>query len=141
MEVRLVFFWEKMMSQDIDLAIVGVSNLIGETLLEIFEQRAFAVNNLFLVDQEDEVGRQLQFNDQSHKIEALDSFDFSQVQIAVFAADENLVLEYAQMAADQGAIVIDALGVMSDEFDIPLVVPEEASVTVNVLASATLVIV
>lgn len=110
------------MSQGINLAVVGATGLVGEAIVEILEQRELLLDNLVLLDSEENVGTTLQFNDTSCRVESVSDFDFSQVQIALFSGAENLSEEHAQIAADQGCVVIDCSRTFSDEFDVPMVV-------------------
>ena len=112
------------MEQGYKIAVVGATGMVGETLLEILEQRAFPVEQLFLLASEHSVGKSIQFNELSHRVEAIDDFDFSKVQIAFFTAGASISEEYAQIAADQGCIVIDNTSCFRYEEDVPLVIPE-----------------
>ncbi|WP_415891811.1 aspartate-semialdehyde dehydrogenase [Neptuniibacter sp. PT8_73] len=112
------------MSQGFNVAVVGATGMVGEAILEILEQREFPVENLYLVASENSAGKQIQFNDKNYKVEAIEDFDFSQAQIAFFTAGAAVSEEYAQMAADQGCIVIDNTSCFRYDYDVPLVVPE-----------------
>ncbi|EAR61757.1 aspartate-semialdehyde dehydrogenase [Neptuniibacter caesariensis] len=112
------------MSQGYNVAVVGATGMVGEAILEILEQREFPVAELFLVASENSAGKTLQYNDKSHRVVAIDDFDFSQAQIAFFTAGGAVSEEYAQIAADQGCIVIDNTSAFRYEYDVPLVVPE-----------------
>lgn len=110
------------MNQGMNLVVVGASGLIGEAVLEILETREFPVAALTLLDGGENIGKQLQFKDKSHRVEAIESFDFSQSQVAIFAGDAELSEEYAQIAADQGCVVIDSSDCFRSEYDVPLIV-------------------
>lgn len=112
------------MSEGINLAVVGVSSLVGEALVEILEQRDFPIETLFLLDHAEQAGRQLPFKDKSQKVTAAADFDFAQAGIAIFADDLELAEDYAQTAADQGVTVIDLSGAFRAEYDVPMVIPE-----------------
>ncbi|WP_286239074.1 aspartate-semialdehyde dehydrogenase [Neptuniibacter halophilus] len=112
------------MSQGYSIALVGATGMVGEAILEILEQREFPVENLYLLASENSVGKQIQFRDKSYRVEAVDEFDFSQAQIAFFTAGAAVSEEHAQVAADQGCIVIDNTSCFRYDYDVPLVVPE-----------------
>jgi aspartate-semialdehyde dehydrogenase len=57
-------------------------------------------------------------------VEALDDFDFEQVQIALFSAGGSVSAEFAPRAAAAGAVVIDNTSCFRYDDDVPLVVPE-----------------
>jgi len=112
------------MEQGYKIAVVGATGMVGETILEILEQREFPVEQLFLLASEHSVGKSIQFKEKSHRVAAIDDFDFSQVQIAFFTAGASISEEHAQVAADQGCIVIDNTSCFRYEEDVPLVIPE-----------------
>ncbi|MGA0839829.1 MAG: aspartate-semialdehyde dehydrogenase, partial [Pseudomonadales bacterium] len=108
----------------VNVAIAGATGAVGEALLEILEQRDFPVDRLFLLASERSVGKRLQFRGRSVKVEALDEFDFSQVQIGLFSAGGSRSAEHAPRAAAAGCVVIDNTSHFRYEPDIPLIVPE-----------------
>lgn len=107
-----------------NVAIVGATGAVGEMLLEILIERQFPVKNLFLLASERSAGTVLQFNGKSHRVSELKDFDFSQVQFAFFSAGGEVSKQYAPLAAEAGAIVIDNTSCFRYEEDIPLIVPE-----------------
>lgn len=109
------------MSQGVNLAVVGATGLVGEAIVEILEAKELQFESLTLLDSEDNVGTTVQFNDKSHRIESISEFDFSEVQLAMFAGTDEISEEYAQIAADQGCVVIDCTRAFCDEYDVPMV--------------------
>jgi aspartate-semialdehyde dehydrogenase len=112
------------MSEGYKVAVVGATGMVGETLLEILEQREFPIEKLFLLASENSVGKTIQYNEKSHKVGLVDDFDFSEAQIAFFVAGGSVSEEHAQIAADQGCVVIDNTSCFRYDDDVPLVVPE-----------------
>lgn len=112
------------MSQGLSLAIVGAAGLVGEAVLEILDGRGLELSELTLLDTGENVGKHLQFKETSHQVKALEDFDFSQAQLAVFVAGDAISEEYAQQAADQGCVVVDSSSAFANEFDVPVVVAD-----------------
>ncbi|MDO6513214.1 aspartate-semialdehyde dehydrogenase [Neptuniibacter sp. 2_MG-2023] len=112
------------MEQGYKVAVVGATGMVGETILEILEQREFPVDELFLLASSNSVGKSMQFSEKSYRVTDVDEFDFSNAQIAFFTAGSLVSEEYAQVAADQGCIVIDNTSCFRYEYDVPLVIPE-----------------
>jgi aspartate-semialdehyde dehydrogenase len=112
------------MVKKVDIAIVGATGLVGETFVEILQQRDFPVGKLYPVASERSEGQVIQFNSKSHRVKNLENFDFSQVQIAFFSAGSEVSAKYVPIAADAGCTVIDNSSKFRYEADIPLVVPE-----------------
>ncbi|MEM7358671.1 MAG: aspartate-semialdehyde dehydrogenase [Pseudomonadota bacterium] len=107
-----------------DVAIVGATGAVGETLLEVLEERKFPVDNLFLLASERSAGSTRKFNGKTVRVENLADFDFSQVQIGLFSAGASISAEYAPKAAAAGCVVIDNTSQFRYDDDKPLVVPE-----------------
>ena len=112
------------MSATYDIAIVGATGLVGETLIRILEERDFPVGKLYPLASARSAGRSVDFRDEPHQVEMLDDFDFSKVQLALFSAGGPVSAEYAPRAVSAGAVVIDNTSHFRYDDDIPLVVPE-----------------
>jgi aspartate-semialdehyde dehydrogenase len=107
-----------------DIAVVGATGAVGETMLSILEQRKFPIGNLYPLASSRSAGGTIQFNGKSVKIGDLADFDFSKVQIGLFSAGGSVSAEYAPKAAAAGCVVIDNTSHFRYDDDIPLVVPE-----------------
>jgi len=112
------------MIKEVDIAIVGATTSVGETLLEILEERKFPVGQLFLLDSEASSGARLEFSGYALKIGDIASFDFSRVQLAFFVSSEAMSKEYAKKAAAEGCMVIDRTPAFRNDNDVALVIPE-----------------
>ncbi|PHS72203.1 MAG: aspartate-semialdehyde dehydrogenase [Cycloclasticus sp.] len=107
-----------------DVAVVGATGAVGETMLSILEQRDFPVGKLYPLASSRSAGGSIQFKGKNIKIGDLADFDFSQVQIGLFSAGGSVSAEYAPKAAAAGCVVIDNTSHFRLDDDIPLVVPE-----------------
>ncbi|WP_391089493.1 aspartate-semialdehyde dehydrogenase [Vibrio sp. NH-UV-68] len=112
------------MSQQYNVAILGATGAVGETILEVLKEREFPVGELFLLASERSEGKAYRFNGKTIQVQSVEDFDWSQVHIALFSAGGELSAKWAPIAADEGVIVIDNTSQFRYEFDIPLVVPE-----------------
>ena len=108
----------------LNIAVVGATGAVGEAMLEILAAREFPADEVFALASERSEGKRLPYGNKNLKVERLDSFDFSRVQIALFSAGGSISAEYAPKAWEQGAVVIDNTSYFRYEDDIPLVVPE-----------------
>lgn len=113
-----------MMKKKYNLAIVGATGIVGETVLHLLKERDFPVNQLYALASEKSIGNSVHFRDKPILIESLNGFDFSKTSIAFFAAGTEVSLNYAPIAAKSGCIVIDKSTAFRREDDIPLIVPE-----------------
>ena len=112
------------MKEKYDVAVVGATGLVGETMIEILEQRDFPVGSLYALASERSVGKSIQFRGKNIKVRNLADFDFSGVDIGLFSAGGSISGEFAPRAGEAGCIVIDNTSYFRSEPDIPLVVPE-----------------
>lgn len=112
------------MSRKFDVAVVGATGAVGETMISILEQRDFPVNNLYPLASHRSAGKRIKFKGKSVVVGDLEQFDFSKVQIGLFSAGAEVSATYAPRAGEAGCIVIDNTSKFRQDQDIPLVVPE-----------------
>ncbi|MFZ5467060.1 MAG: aspartate-semialdehyde dehydrogenase [Pseudomonadota bacterium] len=112
------------MSRVFDVAVVGATGAVGETMLSILAQRKFPVGKVYALASERSAGKRVQFGDGYLKVENLADFDFSKVQIGLFSPGASVSAVYAPKAAAAGCVVIDNTSQFRYDDDIPLVVPE-----------------
>ena len=112
------------MSKKYDVAIVGATGAVGETLISILDQRDFPINNLYPLASKRSAGSKVKCQGRSWMVEDLDTFDFSKVQIGLFSAGGDISEKYAPVAASKGCVVIDNTSYFRRDEDIPLVIPE-----------------
>lgn len=112
------------MSKTYDVAVVGATGAVGETMISILEERNFPVGKVYALASERSAGKRIPFKDGSLVVEDLATFDFSKVQIGLFSPGASVSAEYAPKAAAAGCVVIDNTSQFRYDDDIPLVVPE-----------------
>lgn len=112
------------MTKKYDVAIVGATGAVGETMLSILAERNFPVGNVYALASERSAGKKVAFGDNYLTVESLADFDFSKTQIGLFSAGGSLSEKYAPIAAAAGCVVIDNTSHFRYDDDIPLVVPE-----------------
>ena len=112
------------MSKKYDVAIVGATGAVGDALLSILETRNFPVARLYLLASAESAGRKIRFKEQSISVQALNGFDFTQVQIALFSAGASISALHVPRAVEAGCTVVDNTSQFRYDKDIPLIVPE-----------------
>ena len=112
------------MQQKYDVAVVGATGAVGETMIRVLEERKFPVGKLHALASSRSAGKRIEFAGGWVTVADLQEFDFSKVQIALFSAGGSVSAEYAPRAVVAGAVVIDNTSHFRRESDIPLVVPE-----------------
>jgi len=112
------------MTKEYDVAVVGATGAVGETMMAILEQRDFPVRNLYPLASARSAGSKIQFKGKNYTVQDLSEFDFSKAQIGLFSAGGSISEVYAPKAAEAGCVVIDNTAHFRYDDDIPLVVPE-----------------
>ncbi|MDT8452996.1 MAG: aspartate-semialdehyde dehydrogenase [Gammaproteobacteria bacterium] len=113
-----------MMSKTFDVAVVGATGAVGETMLSILAERNFPVGKVYALASSRSAGKRVEFGDKMLVVSDLAEFDFSKVQIGLFSAGASLSEKYAPIAAAAGCVVIDNTSQFRYDEEIPLVVPE-----------------
>jgi len=112
------------MSKTYDVAVVGATGAVGETMLSILAERKFPVGKVYALASERSAGKKVEFGNKMLTVENLADFDFSKVQIGLFSAGGSISADFAPKAAAAGCVVIDNTSEFRYVDDIPLVVPE-----------------
>jgi aspartate-semialdehyde dehydrogenase len=112
------------MKEKVNVAVVGATGVVGETIIQILEERDFPVEKLIPLASERSIGKKVEFRGKHIDCELLNDFDFSQADIALFSAGGGISAEYAPKAGAAGCIVVDNTSHFRNEPDVPLVVPE-----------------
>ena len=106
-----------------NIAIVGATGNVGRKLIEVLEKKKFPTSEIFLIASSKSAGKKISFKGKEYTVEDLETFDFSKVKIAFFAAGSSIAEKWATKAAEK-TIVIDNSKFFRKDNDIPLVVPE-----------------
>jgi aspartate-semialdehyde dehydrogenase len=113
-----------MKSDGYNVAIVGATGAVGQEMIDILRERNFPLKELTLLASERSAGKNIKYNGSSIEIKKLDENSFGGIDIALFSAGGARSKEFAPVAVDAGAIVVDNSSAFRMEEDIPLVVPE-----------------
>ena len=112
------------MSKKWNVAVVGATGAVGETMLSILAERNFPVDKVYALAGENSAGSFIEFGRKSLTVRHLDDFDFSQADIALFSAGGSVSEEFAPRAAAAGCVVIDNSSAFRYVDAVPLVVAE-----------------
>lgn len=111
------------MSQTFAIALIGATGLVGETLIELLEEREFPVSTLHLLASAESAGQSFAFRGKNLRVRDVAGFDFQQVQLVFFAAGEAVTCRYFSCAKAAGCAIIDLSGALSLD-EAPPIVPE-----------------
>lgn len=112
------------MRERYDVAVVGATGLVGETMLAVLAEREFPVGEVHALASERSVGREVACGGRTLEVRNLADFDFSKAQIALFSAGSSVSGKYAPEAAAAGCVVVDNTSMFRYDDDVPLIVPE-----------------
>lgn len=112
------------MKKSWNVAVVGATGAVGQAMLSILEERRFPVGKLKPLASSRSAGKIVTFRGKPVAVETLARDSFSGIDIALFSAGGAVSEEFAPVAAQSGAIVIDNTSHFRMEKEIPLVVPE-----------------
>lgn len=107
-----------------NVAIMGATGAVGQELLKILEQRNFPLENLKLLASERSVGREYSFKGEKLKVELTCKEAFKNVDLVLSSAGASVSKEFAPIAVDAGAVVVDNTSYFRMDDKVPLVVPE-----------------
>ena len=106
------------------LAIIGATGMVGKTMLKVLLERDFTYSKLILVASEKSVGKQINFNNQSHEVISLNAALKMSPDIALFSAGAETSIEWAPKFSKLGCVVIDNSSAWRMDSMIKLIIPE-----------------
>ena len=112
------------MSKKFNVAVVGATGAVGETMLSILQERNFPVENIYALASSRSAGSTIRFNGKTVTVEELEKFDFKGVDIGLFSPGASVSKIHAPRAVEAGCVVVDNTSEFRYDDDIPLVVPE-----------------
>lgn len=107
------------MSKKYNVAVVGATGVVGETMLSILEQRNFPVNEVHAVASSRSAGSRIPFKQGELVVQDLEQFDFNGIDIGLFSPGASISKVHAPRAAEAGCVVIDNTSQFRYDDDIP----------------------
>jgi aspartate-semialdehyde dehydrogenase len=112
------------MPKSYHVAIVGATGAVGIELLRVMERRDFPVADLRLLASPRSAGKILAFRGADFPVAALKQDSFAGIDLAFFSAGSATSKQFAPLARDAGAVVIDNSSAFRMEAEVPLIIPE-----------------
>ena len=107
------------------IAVVGATGNVGREMLATLHARNFPAAEVVALASVNSQGREVSYGDSDVlKVQALDDYDFTGTDIALFSPGSQGSKIHAPRAAEQGCVVIDNTSYFRMDPEIPLVVPE-----------------
>ena len=112
------------MSKRYHIAVVGATGAVGTEMLRVLERRGFPVASIRAFGSKRSAGKSALFYDEKIPVAELMRESFRGIDLALFSAGTAVAREFAPIARDAGAIVIDNSSSFRMEPEVPLVIPE-----------------
>lgn len=106
------------------LVIVGATGAVGSEMLGILRERGFRADDLVAVASPRSAGKKLSYGGDTLEVGPLDPEVFEGTTVALFDVPDDISAEWAPVAAERGAVVVDNSAAFRMEDGVPLVVPE-----------------
>lgn len=106
------------------VAVVGATGAVGQEMIRVLEKRKFPVAELIPLASERSRGRKVSFRGEQVAVRVLGEDSFQGVDLALFSAGGGTSRQYAPVAVQAGAVVVDNSSAFRMEDEVPLVVPE-----------------
>jgi len=106
------------------VAVVGATGAVGTRILQVLSERKFPADSVRALASERSAGKDVAFGDGTVTVEALDTVDLSEFDLALFSAGGSVSEEWAPKFVEAGAVVVDNSSFWRMHDDVPLVVSE-----------------
>jgi aspartate-semialdehyde dehydrogenase len=107
-----------------NIAVVGATDIVGQEIIKVLEQRKFPVASIRLLATEYSSGMKILFNHRRIEVREARPEAFRDVDIAFFSTDADISRRLSPLAVEAGAVVIDNSSAFRMNPTVPLVVPE-----------------
>jgi aspartate-semialdehyde dehydrogenase len=111
-------------TEDMRVAVVGATGLVGTVMLKALEERNFPLTELLPVASEKSVGKEVEFKGKKYKVIGMQQAIDMKPSLAIFSAGGGTSLEWAPKFAEAGITVVDNSSAWRMDPSIKLVVPE-----------------
>ena len=106
------------------LAVVGATGAVGTVMLKILSQREDVWGEIRLVASARSAGKRLSVRGEEVEVVALAPEVFDGVDVAMLDVPDEVSAQWAPIAVERGAVVVDNSGAFRMDPEVPLVVPE-----------------
>ncbi len=105
------------------IAVIGVTENIGREVLAFLADGGYKPDQVAALEMKVPLGTQASFGEEDDiDVESLDKFDFSGIEVAIFAASEEVSKRYAVKATEKGCKVIDCTTQFFADPEVPMIV-------------------
>lgn len=112
------------MNPGLRVGVVGATGVVGETFIELLDEREFPVSELRAFASENSLGRTLNFRDSEIEIRTLQEDCFTGLDVVFFSSGDDISKIWAPRAVAAGAFAVDNSAAFRMNPEVALVVPE-----------------
>ena len=120
-----------------NVAIAGVTGAVGQEFLKVLAERGFPIGDLRLLASARSTGKTVEFKGKTRTVEELTADSFRGVDLALFSAGGSISKEFAPLAVEAGAVVVDNSSAFRMADGVPLIVPEVNAGDIGEIALGT----
>ena len=106
------------------VAILGATGAVGQELLELLSERRFPLKELRLLASTRSAGQSISFQGKELTVQPVSAETLAGVDLVLASAGGSVSRQWAPVAVEQGAVVIDNSSAFRMDPQVPLVVPE-----------------
>lgn len=106
------------------VGVLGATGAVGQEFLKLFENRKFPISELRLFASKRSAGTKVEFQGQTLLMQSLDSDLLRDLDVVFMSAGANRSREWAPIAINSGAFVVDNSSAFRMNPGVPLVIPE-----------------
>lgn len=106
------------------VAILGATGAVGQELLALLKERAFPIKELRLLASPRSAGALLPWQGKNLEVQPVSAAALQGVDLLLASAGGSVSRQWAPVAVEQGAVVIDNSSAFRLDPEVPLVVPE-----------------
>lgn len=108
----------------LNIGIVGATGMVGQAFMELLNKRSFPCRDLRLFASASSSGKTVLFRDQKISLKTLTPECFKGLDVVFFSSEDDISVQWAPIAVEQGAFAIDNSSAFRMNTDTPLIVPE-----------------
>lgn len=110
--------------KNLNIGVVGATGLVGETFLQLLNERRFPLGGLKLFASESSAGRKISVLDRTFTVETLKKGCFAGLDLVFFSSGNDISKEWAPQAVASGAFAVDNSSAFRMNPEVLLIVPE-----------------
>ena len=115
---------KKKSSKKPSLAVVGATGAVGTVMLSILSERKDVWGEIRLIASARSAGKKLMCRGEELTVVALSPEAFDGIDVAMFGVPDEVSAQWAPIAVERGAVVVDNSAAFRMDPKVPLVVPE-----------------